>query len=321
MRITHMILCVILVSLSLPAISSASDKIKSKNYYLAIKGGVSLGSYESGINNVLLNYIHEQEQYGSRLVSFSGASAGSINSLLSAVKHCYREDANNDLMRDAWNIGLKEWLGNADDEEAALFSRKAMKEKIDKIKQIIKKPLTKDCDLTITMSITRVRALRLQLRGSKQFIEFQRFVVPILVSGKAGDTVSFKNSTLLASQSQSRESQFKPGPYISLPEKDGKISFSNVVEVAYASSSFPIAFSPREIVHCLDFTLDPIGSNKHTNKSSCTRETAQKAFFSDGGLFDNSPVGVVRDLISAGKAGKEKVMYFINPDHIRTPNQ
>ncbi|MDJ0833301.1 MAG: hypothetical protein QNJ69_07230, partial [Gammaproteobacteria bacterium] len=54
---------------------------RANDYYLAIKGGVSLGSYESGINYILLKYIQEQEANGSKLVSFSGASAGSINSL------------------------------------------------------------------------------------------------------------------------------------------------------------------------------------------------------------------------------------------------
>ena len=34
------------------------------SYYLAIKGGISLGSYETGLNRTLLKYIQQQKALG-----------------------------------------------------------------------------------------------------------------------------------------------------------------------------------------------------------------------------------------------------------------
>ncbi len=86
LAIRHYLLAVLLGTVVSQA-SYAQDE-KPQSYYLAIKGGVSLGNYETGINWMLLKYLQGSEkQMGSehsKIISFSGASAGSLNSILSA---------------------------------------------------------------------------------------------------------------------------------------------------------------------------------------------------------------------------------------------
>ena len=303
---------------------------QATDYYLAIKGGISLGSYESGINDVLLTYIHQQEQNNSRLVSFSGASAGSINAILSAIKHCYRDIPNGGLlMKNTWDIGINSLLGDGEDEDSGLFTRTALREKIARVKQVISQyTASKNCELIITMSITRLSPLKVRLKTSKQMISIQRFVVPIKVSAAKGRHLKFENLAVKSADENCRSnincnrvSQIKPGPYIRLVENsNGTVDFDRVADVALASSAFPVAFQPIEIAHCFNVKYNAVN-----NVAACKPENAQKALFSDGGLFDNSPVGVVRDLMHVDKSDvlplfkdkRKKVMFFINPDHYR----
>jgi len=79
---------------------------------LAIKGGVSLGSYESGVNWVLVNELKRREKY--ELNTISGASAGAINAVVSAINYCQIKKENKKLniteniYRDIWNVDIKD---------------------------------------------------------------------------------------------------------------------------------------------------------------------------------------------------------------------
>ena len=332
--------CLVLLMLAwLPVSASTQGKQQATNandYYLAIKGGVSLGSYESGINYILLKYIQEQEQNGSKLVSFSGASAGSINSLLSAVQHCYREniyqgevsDVDN-LMRNTWDIGIEQLLGDGSDKTAGLFSRDILRQKIRQLKDKINNNVaSNDCELVITMSMTRVKPLKITLENTRQEISLQRFVVPIMVMARRGEKLQFRNYLIRGQAGLTGDTdnlmrlekvaQILPGPYVQLPENpDRSIDIDRIIDVALASSAFPIAFQPKKIAHCFDTE-----AYQSINEQICTAQSATIARFSDGGLFDNSPVGVVRDVMRVNQQTRDginnhKVMFFINPDHYR----
>jgi len=67
-------------------------------FALAIRGGVSLGSYEAGFNWALLQYmktlrIDNRTSADSyiELMATSGASAGSINALISTLSWCIQD--------------------------------------------------------------------------------------------------------------------------------------------------------------------------------------------------------------------------------------
>src|SRR5436305_7658332 len=71
----------------LPATAQAPATAKAlQRYSLTVRGGVSLGAYEGGINWALLRVL--QGDPTASLTTVTGASAGNINAFLSAVEWC-----------------------------------------------------------------------------------------------------------------------------------------------------------------------------------------------------------------------------------------
>jgi len=97
-----------------PVDVGAPEERRHDPYALTLSGGVSLGSYEAGLNWTLVRIFRVQDQIETvlrrrpRLVAVTGASAGSINALLVAALYCEAEDStantsvDDNLLRDAW---------------------------------------------------------------------------------------------------------------------------------------------------------------------------------------------------------------------------
>ena len=251
--------------------SSGGNDAGSTEYYMAIKGGISLGSYETGLNWALLENVNRLGQDEAKLVAFSGASAGSINSMLSVIKQCREfEEGEYSLfenyMREGWDLGLPELLrtGNDSDEdkESALFTRKPFIEKVKKIQALMSDRKTKPCHLTISMSITRVNPFQQYVTQNRELIGVQRFVVPIEVKvEKAGDRIKFFNRDVDSND------YGIVGPYLKLESKSvnkREIAFEDIVQLAYASSAFPVAFLPVELNYCFANQLK--GRNCHSSE-------------------------------------------------------
>jgi len=71
----------------------ARDRV---DFSMVISGGVSLGAYESGYNWAMIKMLSEIRKKGlyvePRLRSVAGASAGSINALLSTMYWCQKDN-------------------------------------------------------------------------------------------------------------------------------------------------------------------------------------------------------------------------------------
>ncbi len=311
-------------------------------YYLAIKGGISLGNYETGLNWVLLKHFQGQESGSPQLSSVSGASAGSLNSILSAIDTCLpneRETIEKNILRSSWNIGIDELLPTDGEinghNEQGIFTRNSFRAKYEELLKRIETPLQKDCNLLITMSITKVEPYRHSIARIDENISLQRFVVPILVSGKRKETIKFRNIDILKMENklhgeQQNSQPWIPGPYLNLLEHkddetdDYTIEFKTVFNLAMASSAFPIAFEPVEIPFCFPHKLE--------RGKACEGGRAEIAKFSDGGLFDNSPIGVSLDIAFCdrfpldrksceAKKSRGVNLIYINPDSYRTKSQ
>ncbi len=309
-----------LLSILFIFILSTSPVLSSQksDYYFAIKGGVSLGSYESGLNWAFLEYIERNKNENS-IVSFSGASAGSINALLSAVELCRSvslDDPVTNHFKNVWDVGISKLL-NKGKAPKSLFDRKSLLEKVKIINDEIDKKANRACDVVVTMSVTRFEPYRESVPDTGHDLSLQRFVVPVRVIAKAkGDDIRFKN---LYSKTESKASGMDlPDVYVLLPEdKQGNIEFDYVKEVAFASSAFPVAFSPKKIPHCLSIAANP-------NERCGQHDNVSYALFSDGGLFDNSPIGVALDIQdrsgvfhSVINNGTKSNILYINPDNYR----
>lgn len=347
------------------------------DYYLALKGGISLGSYETGANRTILKYL-QQNRDKAQLVSFSGASAGSLNSVLSALDQCVinkqisNEDVqrflneskrydekfkrnflrkfseitdslDNNFMRSAWDLGIDDLVPTGENEvsyktrfkydqnkhgatDVGLFSRISFEEKRVILELLKNREARPDCDIAITMSITKFKAFEYEISSIGATIKLQRFVVPIRVifdpdTGK----IAFRNFNLDLFEPQEQQANHNaqqaskkiPGPYLKLLEDcdaNGtcQVGFDAIWNLAMASSAFPFAFHPVKLTVCYPHLLD---KGEH-----CTEGEAETALFSDGGLFDNSPIGVAWDLSEVFRSHSyhNRKIIYINPDSFRT---
>ncbi len=93
---------------TVPATASVPATAKAlQRYSLTVRGGVSLGAYEGGINWALLRVL-EGDPIAS-LTTVTGASAGNINAFLSAVEWC-QSPARSAAESPRDNLFWKAWI-------------------------------------------------------------------------------------------------------------------------------------------------------------------------------------------------------------------
>src|SRR5215469_7617946 len=106
------------IALVLAAPSPDPDSRLEDGFAITLSGGVSLGTYEAGLNWALVRTFRENAvamflRRRPRLVGVTGASAGSINALLAAALYCESDESaaqasvDDNLLRSAWlHVGL-----------------------------------------------------------------------------------------------------------------------------------------------------------------------------------------------------------------------
>lgn len=331
MKTTTLILKIFEISVFVLVMTPIISLGENHNYY-AIKGGVSLGSYESGVNWVVIdnlkNTIKNFENKGKseRAFSFSGASAGALNALISVIEYLRIEGTPkdtpnyilNNILKNAWNIDIEQLLPKENNietknNEDGLFLIAPIKAKIEEIRKVVESPLSKFKNnelVYLTFSVTKFIADNLKLDETGTTIKQQRYIVFLEVSGEE-DKLVFRNVRI----DNCKEGITKDicPILIKLPENNGKVSFSDVANAALTSGSFPVAFSPRKLKYC-----------NMTSKSCDEKEDVENIkedLFCDGGLFDNSPVGIaatIKQLFISNNEGSEHTIIYISPDSIRS---
>jgi len=321
----------------LAAVDGASGN--TRNYSMTISGGASLGIYEAGANWAIIEALRATKK--SKLISVTGSSAGSINTLLTALRYCEADFADNSTTAinnnfyHTWNIQLSHLLPSSADEyntlelstngansvsiEDSIFSRGKYFDIISDIFNLVRRGKFKgDCSIDVAIVVTRSvpEYLSFGTGNSNTQVPQQRFVVPIslVVEGNSGivDGITFENNRRYAQLAD------KSAEYIFLPENAGKVSFDVIARAVMASSAFPIAFGPVELEYCRPATSD---SEKKASSLCPANHHLEKDYFLDGGLFDNVPVGVAVDLANAaGNISASKPInnthnfIFLNPD-------
>jgi predicted acylesterase/phospholipase RssA len=237
---------------------------------MVISGGVSLGAYEAGYNWAMIKMLNELKASNRKvrpeLRSVAGASAGSINALLSAMYWCQKESIplrntiNDNLFYETWvNLGLEDLMikGKNKKNRSTLFTRKKLREKGALIIDHLKKPIyKKGCTVPLGFSVTKVTPMIEEFEGIK--IKNQHFSVPFVLKEKKGKmTLSNKNMP--------PSSDF----YISIPGVERDIG--KITDVLYASSAFPGAFQQVKLHYIYQ-------GKKYSS------------YFIDGGEYDNIPL-------------------------------
>ena len=168
---------------------------------MTISGGISLGNYEAGMNWAIIEIFrlareNKIDANAGKLLSVTGASAGSINALVSALRYCQAEDSGTSSIHD--NLFYKTWIdvgfdgllpANEADYDTdinlknislqdGVLSRKPFNKVIMAIKDYIENMQYRPgCTVRIGMSLTRENAIKTQIASID--VLTQRFFVPL----------------------------------------------------------------------------------------------------------------------------------------------
>ena len=309
-------------SLVLDASSAAAQTpVSEQKRALAftVSGGVSKGSYQGGFGFGLTYLMRaSQESQEARdsldlfeydLAAATGASAGNINALLTAVSWCdetmLRQRPENSLFWKIWiPVGIEQLFPqNRPDlsTDASEFipdlvlSRRFFQTEVEaRIVQSLKHPARDNCSVPLGLTTTRIDELApVTLAPDALTVGTIRYAaVATLRSYAKGENASgmafgpYDFSGLDIRQFGKLILPTFASP--TAPHEAADRGAAPMVKVALASSAFPIAFAPVE----LRFRPSPEGS-------------ATRGLFIDGGVFDNNPIGLSQTLYAPRLATTE----------------
>ena len=293
---------------------------------LTISGGVSLGSYEAGLNWGLLEVFKltardslrqawHLPRYNLRVVA--GASAGNINGFLAAIEWCRTSATTAPEHSLFWKVWVRTGLDqlfpleryDQPDTTRALFSRRYFDRVLfDSIGAAMDDvPAASEpqgCAIPVGVTITRVVPESVSISGDLAALT-QRYASVVVVSSR-GRTLEFRAPPpeVLGDSAL--------GALLRLPDCRGMIERSDVFSLVEASSAFPGAFQPVWLRRAAS-----VGSG-------CGRVPHDdSALFSDGGLFDNNPIDLAAGIYdkaiwkNAHKPDSSALLVFIAPDRLR----
>lgn len=307
-------------------------------FALTISGGVSLGAYEAGLNWAILKALRLEQKSGRipipDLVGVTGASAGAINALISALAWCQEGDGlgtfDDNLFRNTWlPIDFKDLLpvdGRGYDlrGDDGLLTRSAFDGIIGDVRDIMQNGAFRPgCYITLGLTVTRPNPKPIRLKGLQ--ITQQRVVLPLELSIRNGKP-SFRPMI-----GTDRDDLYGNTLYLAPQDRDGFVAHEDVIKAVLASSAFPVAFSRMPITECVPLPPGedtcPYGRpNPARDCTFVTRRLGKKTMaceddFMDGGVFDNIPLGVAVAQIESServRSSARPVSYiYMEPDNRR----
>jgi hypothetical protein len=328
-----------------PARAQESDRLgpDRQPYALTISGGVSLGAYEAGLNWVILKALRVEQEAGRtptpELVGVTGASAGSINALISALSWCLEGDGlgtvNENRFRDIWiPIGFESLLpasGHGYRDDDGWLTRRAFDRIVGEIETLMARGRFRTgCSVLLGFTITRPDPAPMSLQGLR--ITQQRVVMPLALSIEDGRPI-FRPVIV-----KKRQELLGNTLYLAPSNEQGSIDYRVVIDAVLASSAFPLAFGRKTLVECVPVPpgqreQDACPSSRPAESGTCEyvsqrlgqKTTACEDDFIDGGVFDNIPLGVAVAQIESSErvrdAARPVSYLYLEPDNRRLPPQ
>jgi Patatin-like phospholipase len=251
---------------------------------ITISGGVSLGAYEAGLVYYVLEAMRLNPTAATpRMVT--GASAGSVNGFMTILQSCGAAvpDPERSLFWKAWvPLGLEKLHVAGQVGKTSAFSRAAFAEPLGLLQKAWAEGLPDSCDAVFGLSVTRLVPRYVTTEGERLRLPRveEHFVVRIQGRGP-GKPPRLTNYV---------DPRWE-GEQALLPELDGEVVFSGLVDALFASTAFPGAFPPQAVAHCV------VGGGRPVR---CPAGEAPADLFVDGGVFDNTPVRVAIRIAGAG---------------------
>ncbi len=332
------------LSLALPA--TAEEPRTPGGLVLAVSGGISLGSYEAGVNWAIVRAIKRSRRGRAPipLVAATGASAGSANAFLSAVTYCQDDEADAAETTEK-NLFFRAWipvgwarlfpeettcaayarrfpsakLTCADERESVfapddgVFTRKALRETEDALAGhagrvgTFRPGCSVDVGVTLTKSTpSTIRAPTLDLE-----VETQRYAVLLRGGTRPDGSFAFHDPGGLSVYDDANGR----GAVLHLPrDASSQVRMTDVLSVLEASAAFPIAFGPKVLQYCPEDAGGPVDGPGF----SCARVSASERFL-DGGVFDNLPLGLAMQLRSTRTPPPDGLLFLSVDPEARRP--
>jgi len=292
----------IIFTLLFNTLTFANTDKKNINASMVISGGISLGAYEAGYNWAIVNLLKRINKVNpnikTNLLSVAGASAGSINALLTGVYWCQEDDSiqnsvDNNLFFDTWTgIDINDLTIQGDDPNntSTLFTRKPIIDKANRIVEYMKKPIFKNgCKMPFGVMVTKSHPIKENFKGIN--IKNQSFAIPLTLTVK-NRKLYVKNRTI-----QNRDPRGRESYYLYLLKIPNLEQNQNLLkDILYASSAFPGAFK--------QIKLNYIYKGKKGSD-----------YFLDGGVYNNIPLDLALAL-----APNSNNFLFIDPNTLRDFN-
>jgi len=327
-RLCTLFLVQLLLLLPLCGAQSAASDIHPNRLSLAISGGASKGAYEAGLIWGLIEVIRQAEitkewSLGGeprpiQIASIAGTSAGGINTVLAALAWSVKPEneggftnrIDDNIFRDVWLTPDVNRLLPRDPESAlylpvdALLSRKDLVAVSRDLREKWRRPgsFRPGLQLPLGVTVTRVRPDTMSVSGVA--VDNQRFFIPFEMRVRADGSAEFF---------------FDPKDYPSLTDPamilmpwpvDGRpfaVSDQQIEDALLTTSAFPGGFGRKRLQYCRQQAFSTIEDSAGTPSKGASRDIDSKlvcpdgyelaeAEFADGGLFDNLPIGLAREL-------------------------
>ena len=330
-----------------PTVESPDERL-DEPYALTISGGVSLGSYEAGLNWALVRVFRAQAEMSTlldrrrpQLVAVTGASAGSINALLVAALYCEASDSTSNasvdanLLRDSWlPVSLDALLPdkpNAYRRDDAVMASSALDPVVAQVRSNLfggAMRFRPGCRIPMGLTVTRVRPLEQDIGGLRTLS--QRAVLPLIFEVDETGRVHFRRQPLPGNP-DAAESRLVLAD--STEMGSAVVHPDAVLQSLLASAAFPVVFRPRVLCECAtscgadpeveDGTCPGPDDARPLTGLSCSAQSGGQEMkicrrrFVDGGVFDNAPIGLALEQSEAfwrPRVMRPLTALFVDPD-------
>ena len=276
-------------------------------FVISASGGISLGSYQAGVTWALgrltrlvadSQLIRDSLGLGRPVLwATTGASAGNINAVLSALEWCAQQPVppEKSLFWRVWiNVGWPELFPDENllqnTQDFGIFDRSYFKNVLfkDIEHRMDTTAVNKSCGgFPMGVTATRVDPSFFQVTNRLN-AQTQRFAATFqLDTGVRGKKLVFR-------QADSTLRDRGMGEMLALAVgKSNVLGGDTLFSLIEASSSFPVAFSPRRLAY---YPADSLAKNGFCPDTIGVCKPPHRAYFTDGGVFDNNPLQLAFDI-------------------------
>lgn len=267
---------------------------------IVVSGGVSLGAYQGGY---LYALSEELKRDRIRPALYVGASAGTINALLLGVEMCHPSvpDADASPLRSVWMRASLAQLrkGSTITSPTAVFPQDGVRELAQTIRSRLSEGMAPGCDFVVAGATSRLHPRAIELHQNETVPDIEE---PFTVRITVGEDGHAQIHNYVTDDERNPAQALLPFPVSQVDPRDRNAAIDLLIDLVLASSAFPGAFPQVDLPYCMSDPADRTMQASATRPlTECgTRRVHDKTPFADGGILDNTPIGLAIEIAMRG---------------------